>query len=105
MTFEELSMELSIPLDLIQYIYGCFCEELGDEEVDEYPETCFELTLDRSFTLAGLLTPSMTKQEFTASFKQVDIAKKGVVTFDEFLELVDLNLLPKELREKYKLAA
>jgi len=104
MSFEELSANLDIPLDLIQYIYACFCNELGDDEVDEYPETCFAMTLDRSYSLVGLVTPSISKKEFEDAFKLVDVAKKGVVTFDEFLELVDLNQLPKELKEKYKLA-
>jgi len=105
MSFEELSANLNIPLDLIQYIYACFCNELGDDEVDEYPETCFAMTLDRSFSLVGLVTPGVSKKEFEADFKSLDIANKGLVTFDEFLELVDLNQLPKELKEKYKLAA
>eukprot|EP00441_Pelagodinium_beii_P016439 CAMPEP_0197662306 /NCGR_PEP_ID=MMETSP1338-20131121/52825_1 /TAXON_ID=43686 ORGANISM="Pelagodinium beii, Strain RCC1491" /NCGR_SAMPLE_ID=MMETSP1338 /ASSEMBLY_ACC=CAM_ASM_000754 /LENGTH=757 /DNA_ID=CAMNT_0043240083 /DNA_START=39 /DNA_END=2312 /DNA_ORIENTATION=+ len=103
MTFEELSVDLNMPMDLIQYIYSCFCESLEEDEVDSYPDVCFEMSLEKSFTLVGLLTPKATKKEFEQIFKMVDVARKGVVTFDEFLECVDTNLLPKELREKFNM--
>eukprot|EP00931_Biecheleriopsis_adriatica_P079762 TRINITY_DN53104_c0_g1_i1.p1 TRINITY_DN53104_c0_g1~~TRINITY_DN53104_c0_g1_i1.p1 ORF type:complete len:739 (-),score=206.98 TRINITY_DN53104_c0_g1_i1:152-2368(-) len=100
-TFDELAAQFHVSVDLIMYIYACFQEELDDGMEDKYPTNCANLAQENAWGLFNILVPVTDKTKFNKDFESVDVQKKGSVHFDEFLELVDFEALPKELRGKY----
>lgn len=101
LSFEDLAADFEIPLDLVKYIYDCFVNELDEEVVDHYPDKPAAMPYDTMWMLINTLTPSAQKAEFDIAFRQIDVEKTNACTFDEVLEVLDFQALPKELREKY----
>lgn len=101
-SFEDLAQDFGISLDLVKYIYDCFVNELEEGVVDGYPDKPAAMPYDTIWMLTNILTPWARKKDFDVAFKQVDMEKKGACTFDELLETLDFQALPKELKEKYR---
>jgi PAS domain-containing protein len=101
MTFEELAVEYNEPLSLIKYIYNCFCDILPEGESDQYPEDPASISKEEAERLVKTLAPSMKKEDFETYFGQVDVEGRGHLDFDEFLEVLDLEHLPAELRDTH----
>lgn len=99
-TFEELADDMDVDLKLIMYVYDCFKFELGSQ-VDEYPKTCAAIPKEQAYTLAGILVQNLTKKKFDRYWDMIDVDNKGVVTFDDFCELLDFEDMPEEILAKY----
>mmetsp|Transcript_52826 Transcript_52826/g.123584 ORF Transcript_52826/g.123584 Transcript_52826/m.123584 type:complete len:741 (+) Transcript_52826:52-2274(+) len=106
MTFEELSHHLNEGVDFIQYLYTCWCGQFTmlnqDADVDDYPNNPKSMAKKDVRELITLLTPSVTDEDFEVEFSQVDTLSKGVIDFDEFLEVLDQEAIPLEFRETIK---
>lgn len=101
-TFEELAEQLKEPLELVMYMHNCFQDQLPDGVVDQYPTDCGALPKEDTRRLLDILTGT-TSDEFETTWQLLGAAaKKGAVDFDEFVELVEFDKLPLELRIKYK---
>ncbi|CAK9034699.1 unnamed protein product [Durusdinium trenchii] len=100
-TFEELANDMDVSIKLIMYVYDCFKFELGTSQVDEYPKTCAVLNRDQACNLAQILVTKLAKKKFDKYWEMVDVDKKGVVTFDDFCELLDFEDMAEDVLTKY----
>jgi len=101
MTFEELASSHDEPLTMIMYLHKCFQDALPDGLVDAYPENPVALVKDEVKALALILTPNVSEEAIENMFTTVDSEQKGQLEFDEFLEVLELQELPQELRERF----
>lgn len=100
MTFDELAFQYELPLSTIKYLFTCFQDQLPDGVKDSYPKNpVAQLAKADARHLLSMLT-NMTAQEFDTSFSYLGGHKiaEGTVSFDEFLELMDVEHLPPELK-------
>jgi len=104
MTFEEIANRYQEPLDLIMYLHTCFQDELPDGVEDCYPEEPEGLPKADAVRLAQSLIPNLDTKEFKENFEFVDehSRQRGHCDFDEFVELLDLDDLPAELRDRFE---
>jgi len=106
MTFEEIANRYQEPVDLIKYLYTVFVDQLPDGVEDDYPDEPVGLPKQEAKFLAGIVTPGFNAAEFDANFAIVDAHSRqaGHCDFDEFIELLEFDDLPTELREKFDAA-
>jgi Ca2+-binding EF-hand superfamily protein len=100
MTFEELAAAHDESMDVIMYLHNCFQDALPDGTVDAYPENPVGLVGDELKELVLILTPGVSAEDVSRAFSSVDADAKGELDFDEFLEVLNLDELPQELREQ-----
>eukprot|EP00913_Durusdinium_trenchii_P028707 g26923.t1 len=101
---KELANDMDVSIKLIMYVYDCFKFELGTSQVDEYPKTCAVLNRDQACNLAQILVTKLAKKKFDKYWEMVDVDKKerlGVVTFDDFCELLDFEDMAEDVLTKY----
>lgn len=100
MSLEDLADAFEKPLDVIQYLHSCFKDELPDGLKDNYPEEPADLPKANCWSLISMMLTNQIKKEFDAAFAIVDADGKGTVQFDVFLELIQWDQLPLELKQK-----
>lgn len=101
MTFEELAAHHEESLDVIMYLHTCFQDALPEGQVDRYPDEAAPLAEEELKNLVRILTPNVTEDDINQSFDTIDVDRKGRLDFDEFLEVLNMDELPQDLREKY----
>merc|ERR1711966_149430 len=101
MTFEELAAAHDEALEVIMYLHNCFQDALPEGVEDAYPDNPEALTMVETKDLVLILTPNVNVEDVYQSFESVDVDEKGKLDFDEFLEVLNMDELPQELREKY----
>lgn len=101
MTFEELAAAHDEALEVIMYLYNCFQDALPEGAVDQYPDAPEGLNKDELKDLIMILTPNVSADDAYQGFDSVDVDGKERLDFDEFLEVLNMDELPQELREKY----
>lgn len=101
MTFEELAAVHEEALEVIMYLYNCFQDALPEGQEDHYPDEPAGLVEADLKDLVLILTPNASVDEIHQAFETIDVDEKGALEFDEFLEVLDFDDLPKELREKF----
>jgi len=101
MSFEELAASHEESVGVIMYLHTCFQDALPEGLVDEYPEDPVALVKEEVKNLALILTPNVSEETVEKMFTTVDSEEKGQLEFDEFLEVLDMQELPQELREKF----
>ncbi|CAE8662617.1 unnamed protein product, partial [Polarella glacialis] len=99
MTFEELAANFGEDVVCIQYCYKCFQDALPEGAVCTYPREPYGCDESECWQLVGVLTPNKQRKDFDKDFAAIDVNKKGSLTFDEFLEILDFEDLPAELRK------
>lgn len=104
MTFEEIAYRYQEPVELIKYLYSCFVDQLPDGVTDNYPTEPAALAKEDAKFLAGIVTPGFDPDEFDANFEVVDANSRtpGHCDFDIFVELLELDDLPAELRDRFE---
>jgi len=101
MSFEELAVVYSESVDLIKYLYDQFQDHFPEGEKDDYPKNPKSLGKSAVHTLVASLTPDMSDAEFETQFQMTTFSKKDTLEFDEFLEVLPLDLLPEELHDEH----
>lgn len=103
MTFEEIANRYQESVEIIEYLHSCFQDQLPDGLVDGYPDKPVGLHRHEALFLASLMTPNIDKGEFNENFDIVDkgSAHPGFCDFDEFVEMLELDDLPAELRDRF----
>jgi Ca2+-binding EF-hand superfamily protein len=101
MTFEELAASHDESVDVIMYLHTCFQDALPEGLVDAYPENPVALVKEEVKALALILTPNVSEETVEKMFTSIDAEEKGQLDFDEFLEVLDMQELPQELRERF----
>jgi Ca2+-binding EF-hand superfamily protein len=101
MTFEELAASHDESVDVIMYLHTCFQDALPEGLVDAYPENPVALVKEEVKALALILTPNVSEETVEKMFTSVDAEEKGQLDFDEFLEVLDMQDLPQELRDRF----
>eukprot|EP00927_Polykrikos_kofoidii_P029584 TRINITY_DN25569_c0_g1_i1.p1 TRINITY_DN25569_c0_g1~~TRINITY_DN25569_c0_g1_i1.p1 ORF type:complete len:767 (+),score=197.63 TRINITY_DN25569_c0_g1_i1:64-2364(+) len=96
MSLEELAEIHVEPIEVIRYLHGCFQDQFPEGTVDDYPRKPAGLPKHEVKQLLSILTPDMTDEDFETSFHLVDINQKERLDFDEFLEVIDLEELPRD---------
>jgi len=104
MTFDELAAAHDEALEIIMYLHTCFQDALPEGTVDAYPDNPVALASDELQELVLILTPGVSPEEVSRAFGSVDADGKGELDFDEFLEVLNLDELPQELREQAALS-
>jgi len=100
MSFEELAAAHDEPLDVIMYLHTCFQDALPEGSVDAYPDNPVALACDELKELVLILTPSVSAEDVSRAFNCMDADGCGELDFDEFLDVINLDELPQELREQ-----
>jgi len=99
----ELAQAYGEPLALVQYLHACFKGQLPEGQVDRYPEEPQGLgKADVRELLEAVTLRPLDAEDFEADWAIVDVDDSGVLDFDEFLEILHFDELPKETREKYE---
>lgn len=104
MTFEELAWRYQEPVDLIVYLYENFLDFLPEEVVDGYPKAPAGMPKEAAQNLILRLTPNYDKEDFDSCWRFLESTARqdGMVDFDEFLEILEFEDLPDELRDKFE---
>lgn len=104
MTFEEIANRYQETVELISYLHSCFQDQMPDGVIDGYPSDPAGLSKQEAKFLAGIITPGFDPVEFDDNFDVVDAGsrQKGFCDFDEWVELLELDDLPAELRDRFE---
>merc|ERR1712151_826718 len=102
MPIEELAVAHSESVALIKYLHMCYKEQLPEGVEDNYPDAPACLSKDDAWDLVQIVAPSTDVEGFERPWQVVDITGKGKIDFDEFLEVLDLDAIPENIREAYQ---
>lgn len=104
MIFEEIAYRYQEPVELVRFLHSCFQDQLPDGVVDGYPLEPVGLAKQEAKFLAGIITPGFDAEEFEQNFSIVDQGSRqpGFCDFDEFVEMLELDDLPAELRDRFE---
>jgi Ca2+-binding EF-hand superfamily protein len=97
MSYEELAIVYGQSDDLIKYLHDRFQDQLPGGETDDYPNKPKSLPKQEVRALLANLTPDMSDAEFELHFQATTLSKKDSLEFDEFMDVLHLDLLPEEL--------
>jgi len=100
MSLEDLAAAYGEPLALMKHLLKCFRDRLQEDQEDNYPEVPAGLAKDSVKELLEALTLNRVDgRDFEADWQIVDANGRGVLDFDEFLEVLDLGELSEETRQ------
>jgi Ca2+-binding EF-hand superfamily protein len=100
MSFEELAIVYSESVELIKYLHDQFQEVFPAGEIDDYPANPRSLGKSEVRDLMSSLAPELNDAQFETEFQMVTFSKKDNLEFDEFLELLPMDELPDEIRDR-----
>lgn len=95
--YEELADLHGVDVECIKYFHHCFEDALPEGVRDGYPDDPAYMTAEQMQELCSILGIFVSAAEFRSQFELVDIGSQGDLCFDEFLEVINIGTLPKEL--------